>query len=93
MPTFMPPTEPYAQFDENKPYGIAYKLMRYFGTLDRGRNVFLLKNGTITETDPDSQTVLWSDVDTVWWGSAAEPYVVTSAQAALLTAAGYTVEA
>lgn len=93
MPTFMPPTEPYAQFDETRRYGIAYKLMRYFGSLDRGRNVFLLNDGTITETDPDSRTILWSDVDTVWWGSAAEPYVVTEEQAALLTAAGYTVTA
>lgn len=93
MPTFMPPIEPYSQVDESHPRGLAYRLMRYFGTMDRGRNVFLLKNGTVTETDPDSRTVLWSDVDTVWWGSAAEPYVVTDAQAALLTAAGYTVEA
>ena len=96
MPTFMPPTEPYSQTDR---YGSrqANRLMRYFGTLDRGRNVYYLSNGVVTESDPDSVAVFWDQsagspfVAQVWWGSADVPYSVTAEQAAALTAAGYTV--
>ena len=91
MPSFMPPVDTYGQFDVTRMYGLAYRLMRHYGSMDRGRNVYLLKGGVVTETDPDSRTIKWSDVDIVWWGSAAVPYTVSDEQAALLTAAGYTV--
>lgn len=96
MPTFMPPTEPYSQTDR-RGSRLANRLMRYYGTLDRGRNVFYLSNGVVTETDPDSVSVFWDKtagspyVVEVWWGSAATPYTVTAEQASALTAAGYTV--
>lgn len=71
--------------------------MRHYGGGPRGRNVFYLSDGTVTETDPDSTNVFWSQADgtpyvvVAWWGSTAEPYTVTAAQASALTTAGYTV--
>ena len=92
----MPPTETYSQIDLYGPR-LPNRLMRYYGTLDRGRNVYYLSNGVVTETDPDSVSVFWEQSDgspyvvQVWWGSADVPYSVTAEQAAALTAAGYTV--
>lgn len=77
--------------------GIPRRLMRYYAPTDRGRTVYWLSDGTVTETDPDSNAVFWtaSDgspyVETVWWGSTASAYEVTSEQATALTNAGYTV--
>lgn len=78
--------------------GPARRLLRWHGGNPRGRNVYFLSDGTVTETDPDGQTVFWTDrgdgstfVEQAWWGSTASPYEVTAEQAAALTAAGYTV--
>lgn len=64
---------------------------------DRGRNVYLLSDGTVTETDPDGVTVRWDNdtpgvvyVAKAWWGGHLEEDV-TAAEAAALVAAGYTV--
>lgn len=95
MASFVPPTDEYGQMDERKhPLN---RLMAHYGTMPRGRNVFYLSDGTVTETDPDSTTVFWrSDqgspyVVQTWWGAPAEPYDVTTEQANALVAAGYTV--
>lgn len=79
--------------------GPARRLMRWYGGGPRGRNVYYLSDGTVTETDPDSVNVFWLAedgspyVEMTWWGSTATPYTLTSAQATALTAAGYTVDA
>lgn len=62
---------------------IANRLMRYYSPIVEGVNVFILTDGTVTTTQPAS----WDDVRRVLWGAHDEP--VTSAEAALLTAAGY----
>lgn len=96
MPTFTPPSEPYSQTDRHGSR-LANRLMRYYGTMERGRNVFYLSNGVVTETDPDSVSVFWEQ-------SAGSPYVlrvwygghhggkVSAAEQTALEAAGYTVE-
>lgn len=78
--------------------GPARRLFRHFSAGQRGRNVYYLSDGTVTEVDPDSETVYWEDpgdgstyVAQMWWGSTASAYTVTSAQATALTDAGYTV--
>lgn len=96
MATFTPPTETYPVTVRGKhPLN---RLMAHYGSATRGRNVFYLSDGTVTETDPDSITVFWTNqgnglpyVVQAWYGSVASPYTVTSAQATALTAAGYTV--
>lgn len=98
MSTFTPPVEPYGQTVAGRHK--LNRLMAYYGTMPRGRNVYYLSNGTVTETDPDSQTVFWADpgdgsvyVEQVWYSAPQEPYTVTDAQADALVAAGYTVDA
>lgn len=77
--------------------GPALRLMRHHGGNPRGRNVYYLSDGTVTETDPDSRAVFWTRsegspyVVQTWWGSTASAYEVTAAQASALTTAGYTV--
>jgi len=71
--------------------------MSWSGGNPRGRNVYYLSDGTVTETDPDGSNVFWTAsegspyVVTVWWGSTASPYEVTADQATALSNAGYTV--
>jgi hypothetical protein len=57
--------------------------MRHYGTVTEGRNVYILTNGTVTETDP----LDWSTVAHALWGAHVEE--ITDAEAALLAAAGY----
>lgn len=78
--------------------GLARRLFRWYGGGPRGRNVFYLSDGTVTETDPDSVNAFWTSaegspyVEQAWWGSTADPYTITSAQQTALVAAGYTVD-
>lgn len=58
-------------------------LWRHFRPKDVGANVFITAEGVVTETDTADMT------DTVFHGG--HEHYVTAAQAALLTAAGYTV--
>ena len=75
---------------------LAQRLFRYYKTRRRGRNVFILKNGTVTENLPASSynsdgtlnQEAWSQVDTIFWGGHG-PQVITSAQQTTLTGAGY----
>ena len=96
MATFTPPTETYPV--TVKGHHPLNKLMAHYVTNTRGRNVYYLSDGSVTETDPDSITVFWTNqgngstyVVQAWYGSVASPYTVTSAQATALTTAGYTV--
>ena len=58
-------------------------LARHYVSHPRGRNVFLLNDGTITENEPGDPTT----VSRVYHG--AHRNIVTDAEAAALTAAGY----
>lgn len=98
MSTFTPPANstevPGVAADTR---GMARRLFRHHGGNPRGRNVYYLSDGTVTETDPDSRSVFWTRaegtpyVEVTWWGSTADAYTVTAAQASALTTAGYTV--
>lgn len=97
MSTFTPPSATDVPAFAADTRGRPLRLARYFSAGRRGKNVYYLSNGTVTETDPDTSSVFWSRsegspyVVTTWWGSTASPYEVTAAQAAALTSAGYTV--
>lgn len=102
MSTFTPPTNA----NEVPGYGpmdppLTRRLFAWSAGNPRGRNVYYLSDGTVTETDPDATNVFWSPndfgytasakyVSHVWWGGH-DGETVTSAQATALTNAGYTV--
>lgn len=98
MATFTPPVNdtevPGYDIDAEPP---AKALMSYYGGGPRGRNVYYLSDGTVTEVDPDGTNTFWTRGDgtpyvvQAWWGSTADPYTVTADQATALTDAGYTV--
>lgn len=82
---------------------LSYRLFRHYRPRPVGINVYILSNNTVTEVDPDGMSIIWRESDRTsdtiigcptvshvfWGGHVAE--TVTSAEAALLTAAGYTV--
>ncbi len=91
---FMPPS--FGRIPTTWPRGHEMNaLMRNFRPRQEGTNVYFLSDGTVTETDPDSTTVFWDKswgspyVAMAWWGSTADPYELTEAQAQALTDAGY----
>lgn len=96
MAVFTPPTEEYGLTSASSPR-LANRCLQHFGTAVRGINVYYLSDGTVTEVDPDSESVFWTAAEgtpyvaQVWWGSTETAYTLTSAQAAALTTAGYTV--
>ena len=51
--------------------------------IDRGRNVYLLIDGTYTESQPGD----WADIAKIYYGGHIIP--ITPAEQASLTAAGY----
>lgn len=75
--------------------------MRHFRSRPEGINVYLLSNGEVTETDPDSQTVFWAAGDgpegcvtvTRAFYGGHDAYEINDTEASLLTGAGYTVDA
>lgn len=87
MPTFTGPTQTGRAFAPPAPPAgtepAAMALFRHYGALTEGRNVFIMTNGAVTETDP----IDWSLVAHALWGAHVEP--ITDAEATLLTAAGY----
>lgn len=86
MPSFTPPTvddlPPYIKGSNESPW-------KYMRSITRGKNVWKLADGTYTENQPDpiSQT----DPGYVKIYLGAHTYTVDAAEAAALTAAGYTV--
>ena len=98
--TFTPPS--FGRIPTTVPRGtpqwepVSNALQRNYRPRQEGTNVYLLSNDTVTETDPDTFNVFWSRTDgtpyvkRVFWGSTADPYELTPAEAAILDAAGYT---
>ena len=82
MPTFEPPTDLDVTFVEPFRGGPANALMRFVRPGERGRNVFVKTDGTITEDEPSAD-----EIQTVYWGGHLN--IVTAEEAAALTAAGY----
>jgi len=84
MPTFVPPTDNLLTFvDRTNPYGLGYRLFRFYAPLPRGRNVFLLTDGTFTENEPAD----FSTIATTYHGG--HTHDITAEESAALTAAGY----
>jgi len=73
---------PPKEFD-SKEIRLAYSLFRHFDAEPRGRNVFLLTNGTYTENEPNDITT----IQKVYWGGSENE--VSATEVASLTAAGY----
>jgi hypothetical protein len=89
MSIFRPPTDDFValgvppnDFDSQEAR-LAYGLFRHFGNEPRGRNVFLLADGTYTENEPNDITT----ISKVYWGGSNNE--VSAAEVASLTAAGY----
>ncbi len=89
MSTFRPPTDdfmvlgiPPKEFDSQE-VRTAYNLFKYFDAEPRGRNVFILTNGTYTENEPNDITTIRK----VYWGGSDNE--VDADEVASLTAAGY----
>lgn len=89
MSIFRPPTDdfvilgiPPKEFDSQEAR-VAYNLLRHFDAEPRGRNVFLLTNGTYTENEPNDITTIAK----VYWGGSNNE--VDADEVASLTAAGY----
>jgi hypothetical protein len=89
MSIFKPPTDdfmvlgiPPKEFDSQEAR-VAYNLFRHFDAEPRGRNVFLLTNGTYTENEPNDITT----ISKVYWGGSNNE--VSADEVASLTAAGY----
>ena len=62
---------------------LANRLARFRAPAARGRNVFLLNNGTYVENEPAD----WSTITKIYYGG--HDHVLTDAEQASLTAAGY----
>ena len=89
MAIFRPPTDdfmvlgiPPKEFDSQEAR-MAYSLFKHFDAEPRGRNVFLLTNGTYTENEPNDITT----ISKVYWGGTDNQ--VSADEVASLTAAGY----
>lgn len=89
MSIFRPPTDdfmvlgiPPKEFDSQEAR-MAYSLFKHFDAEPRGRNVFLLTNGTYTENEPNDITT----ISKVYWGGTDNQ--VSADEVASLTAAGH----
>lgn len=82
MPFFNPPTDPDVRFVDPMDWGLGSRLGSHLAPLDRGRNVYLLTDGSYVEYQPVSD-----DVVKVYYGG--HTIEVTDTEAAALTAAGY----
>lgn len=81
---FTPPTTTGAAFTGDTP--AAARLFAHYAPTDRGRNVYILKDGTVTENTPVGLDG-WANVAHACYGAHTEP--VTASEITLLTAAGY----
>ncbi len=89
MSIFRPPTDdfvflgiPPKEYDSQEAR-VAYNLFRHFENEPRGRNVFLLTDGTYTENEPNDMTI----VTRIYFGGSNNE--VSASEVASLTAAGY----
>jgi hypothetical protein len=83
MPTFIPPTDDFVHYGDYTQGGLQLRLWRFYKPEPRGRNVYLLTNGTYTEVDQRDT----GQVVKVYLGGHVID--ITDAEAASLTAAGY----
>ena len=99
MPTFTPPTSdtvPPVLGPEDPEYApLANRLFRHYRARPAGRNVYLLSDNTVTETDPNGRTVFWQQADGSPYVSRAfygghDSYIISAAEKTILDAAGYT---
>lgn len=81
MPTFTPPTDKLVVYGDF--WSPGSRLFRRLVPGLRGRNVFLLNDGTYTENQP----AYWSDVSKVYYGGHVHD--ITEDEANSLTEAGY----
>lgn len=90
MPTFVPPVVSQVPRVLADSRGVEFALMRYYPPHGEGQNVYVYADGTVTQTAPAHTTAeLSSDVAPVTTYYGGHVYTVTSAEAALLNAAGY----
>lgn len=85
MPIFQPPTDNFVRYGDPQAGGVQARLWRFYAPEPRGRNVFLLTDGTFTENDPRDEGL----VARIYFGG--HDNYVTDAEADALVAAGYTV--
>jgi hypothetical protein len=84
MAIFKPPTDNLLTYiDRNQPYGLGYRLFRFYNAEPRGRNVFKLTDGSFVETDPAD----FNSIAKLYFGGHEN--VVDAQEVADLTAAGY----
>lgn len=82
MPTFQCPTENTVVYADYRDWGIESRLFGYLEPTARGRNLYLLTDGTYTLNQPRD-----SEIVKVYYGGHIID--ITDAEAASLTAAGY----
>lgn len=108
MPTFtppglndIPPTLPSGSIGQSHQ---AFHLFKHYRNRPEGRNVYIYSDDSVSENDPDGNSTLWSEdyrmgdtdpdaveISACFYGGHG-PYTITTAQATLLTNAGYTVD-
>lgn len=90
MPTFITPTDPIVGAMNNsgdeyasQEWRLANRLASHRAPMDRGRNVYLLVDGTYVEKEPS----IPSTISKVYHGGHKN--IITTAEQTSLTAAGY----
>lgn len=86
MATFTTPSSPLVPPLLPETRGLQRMLWRHYGSRMQGRNVYII-NGVVTENDP-----VGGEASVITFYGGHDPYEVTAAQAALLIAAGYTID-
>lgn len=105
MPSFQAPSNPNGVpsiLPDTR--GAQRKLFRHYRPRPEGINVYVLSDGSVTESDPNGSSILWREADRspeteedavtvvhVFWGGH-EAETITDAMAAILIGAGYTVD-
>lgn len=84
MAIFRPPTDNLLRYvDRNQPFGLGYRLFRFFEAEPRGRNVFKLVDGSFVENDPAD----FDTIDKLYFGGHDNE--VNEQEVADLIAAGF----
>ena len=96
MATFTPPATSTVPPVLPTSSGVSYLLFRHYRTRPEGINVYVLSDGTVTETDPDGTNVYWQAAEgspyvTECFYGGHDAYNISDATAALLISEGYTV--
>jgi hypothetical protein len=83
MTIFRPPTDDLVRYSDFAGQGIAHRLFRFYRPEPRGRNVYLMNDGSFSEAD----LVDSSSYTKIYFGGSEN--IVTAQEVAALTAAGY----